>query len=63
MSVDALEFSEKARQARLADTLEEQLRDCVAACRMYTGEFLPSMIGEDWVPCVTQPAESSIFTV
>ena len=49
MSVDALEFSEKARQARLADTLEEQLRDCVAACRMYTGEFLPSMIGEDWV--------------
>lgn len=49
VSVDALEFSEKARQARLADTLEEQLRDCVAACRMYTGEFLPSMIGEDWV--------------
>lgn len=33
VSVDALEFSEKARQARLADTLEEQLRDCVAACR------------------------------
>lgn len=49
VSVDALEFSEKARQARLADTLEAQLRDCVAACRMYTGEFLPSMIGEDWV--------------
>ena len=49
VSVDALEFSEKARQARLADTLEERLRDCVAACRMYTGEFLPSMIGEDWV--------------
>lgn len=49
VSVDALEFSEKARQARLADTLEEQLRDCVVACRMYTGEFLPSMIGEDWV--------------
>ena len=49
VSVDALEFSEKARQARLADTLEEQLRDCVAACRMYTGEFLPSMIVEDWV--------------
>ena len=49
VSVDALEFSEKARQARLADTLEEQLRDCVAACRMYTGEFLTSMIGEDWV--------------
>ena len=49
VSVDALEFSEKARQARLADTLEEQLRDYVAACRMYTGEFLPSMIGEDWV--------------
>ena len=21
----------------------------MAACRMYTGEFLPSMIGEDWV--------------
>lgn len=49
VSVDALEFSEKARQARLADSPEERLSCCVAACRMYTGEFLPSMIGEDWV--------------
>ena len=47
--VDALEFGKKAQQARLADSLEERLNCCVEACRMYTGEFLPSMIGEDWV--------------
>ena len=49
VSIDALEFGEKARQARLADNLEKRLNYCIEACRIYTGEFLPSMIGEDWV--------------
>lgn len=49
VKVDALEFGEKVRSARLAEDPEEKLKDCIAACRMYTGEFLPSMIGEDWV--------------
>ena len=49
ISVDALEFDKKVRQARLSENLEDRLNRLMEACRMYNGEFLPSMIGEDWV--------------
>ena len=49
VEVDALKFEKKVSQARLAENTDEQVELYLEACRMYTGEFLPTMIGEDWV--------------
>lgn len=49
IEVDALEFEKKVQQARLEEDPDARVEELLEACRRYTGEFLPSMIGEDWV--------------
>ena len=47
--VDCLEFEELIRAGDKAENLAEKMRLYEKACNIYTGEFLPDMIGEDWV--------------
>ena len=49
VKVDALEFEKMVHQGEAASNEEERAECYRQACRLYTGEFLPSMIGEDWV--------------
>ena len=49
IEVDAIEFEETVRQGRLSEDRDRQLALFIKACKKYTGEFLPTMIGEDWV--------------
>ena len=49
VEVDALQFEAKVRQAKAETDPDRQMEYELEACKMYEGEFLPSMIGEDWV--------------
>lgn len=46
--VDVCEF-EKLAARRLQESGETRIKTCREAVRLYSGEFLPAMIGEDWV--------------
>lgn len=49
VEIDCCEFEKKVKQAKAIndDNLRAEL--LLEACRLYTAEFLPLMIGEDWV--------------
>lgn len=49
VKVDALEFEKMVHLGEIASDEEEKAKCFQKACKLYTGEFLPSMIGEDWV--------------
>ena len=46
--VDVCEFQNLAEESQ-SKTGQEEIRLCRKAAACYTGEFLPNMIGEDWV--------------
>lgn len=48
LQVDVCAFQKLAEKSRLAEG-QEQIDICRRAAACYTGEFLPNMIGEDWV--------------
>ena len=47
--VDCLEFENMIEAGDQSDDPEEKINFYEQASRLYTGEFLPDMIGEDWV--------------
>ncbi len=49
VEVDALKFEELITQGKDKEEISEKMEIFLEACRLYTGEFLPGMIGEDWV--------------
>lgn len=49
VKVDILEFEKKVQQARKETDSDIQTEEFLEACKLYTGEFLPNMIGEEWV--------------
>lgn len=49
VSVDVLEFEQLIIQGKAEKRKEEKAQIWTSAGRLYTGEFLPDMIGEDWV--------------
>lgn len=49
VQTDCLEFERIVRQGQRAEDKTERMNAFLEGCRLYTGEFLPSMIGEDWV--------------
>ena len=49
MKVDCLDFEEIVMRGRRAEDKTEKMNALLEGCRLYTGEFLPTMIGEDWV--------------
>lgn len=49
VSVDVLEFEQLIIQGKAEKRKEEKAQIWTRAGRLYTGEFLPDMIGEDWV--------------
>ena len=49
VSVDVLEFKQLIHQGKNEKRKEERAAIWAKARKLYTGEFLPDMIGEDWV--------------
>ncbi len=49
VQVDAIEFERLIEKGKQERDPEAKTEAYLAACRLYTGEFLPNMIGEDWV--------------
>lgn len=49
IEIDALSFKELVEKARYVETPQEKMEMLEKACRMYTGEFLPGLSGEEWV--------------
>lgn len=49
VKVDAVEFEQTVREAEREQDQQKRVELMKAACKSYTGEFLPNMIGEDWV--------------
>lgn len=47
--VDTLEFDRLVELAETSPDEEEKIRYMEQACRMYQGEFLPALSGEEWV--------------
>lgn len=45
---DCLDFEELIRQGQNTDDMTLRRNLYLKACQMYTGEFLPDMLGEDW---------------
>ena len=48
VETDLLAFEEKLEESREETEEEKKTELLKEACRLYTGEFLPDMIGEDW---------------
>jgi len=46
--VDALKFKELLEQAKTVEDRAKRMDILLEACRLYSGEFLPNMLGEDW---------------
>lgn len=46
--VDALKFKELLEQAGIEEDGTKRMEILLEACRLYRGEFLPNMLGEDW---------------
>ncbi len=49
VKVDAIEFEKLIEKGRRTEDRAERTETFLEACRLYTGEFLPNMVGEDWV--------------
>ena len=49
VKIDAIEFERLIEQGKKEQDQAAKTEDYLQACRLYTGEFLPNMIGEDWV--------------
>lgn len=49
VEVDVHCFEEKIKEGQRIEQEEERAEKLKEACDLYTGEFLPMMIGEDWV--------------
>lgn len=49
VEVDCLEFENRIEAGDQTDDPVEKIELYEQACHIYTGEFLPDMIGEDWV--------------
>lgn len=47
--IDALEFAKLVEQAKNETEKEKRAKLLLEACRLYRGEFLPGLSGEDWV--------------
>ena len=48
VEVDALKFAKLIEQAKEVQDTERQMKMLEEACRIYRGEFLPELSGEDW---------------
>ena len=48
VKIDVLSFKEKISESD-QKIGEERIKCLMEACKLYKGEFLPNMIGEDWV--------------
>lgn len=48
VEVDAVRFEELIRQGKSAEEISKKMELFQEACRIYTGEFLPDMIGREW---------------
>jgi hypothetical protein len=49
LEVDVLQFKKLIRQARAEADVTRRRELLLEACEVYTGEFLPDMIGDDWI--------------
>ena len=49
LEIDCLDFEKIALQGQKSEDRTEKMNAFLEGCRLYTGEFLPNMIGEDWV--------------
>ncbi len=49
VEVDAVEFEKLIGKGKKEQDQAVKTETYLEACRLYTGEFLPNMIGEDWV--------------
>lgn len=49
VEIDCCLFEEKILESQVEDREERRIELLREGCRMYKGEFLPDMIGEDWV--------------
>lgn len=49
VEIDALRFEELIAQGKDKEETSEKMECFFEACKLYAGEFLPNMIGEDWV--------------
>lgn len=47
--IDALDFAGKVGAAKQETEEERKMQMLLEACRLYKGEFLPALSGEDWV--------------
>lgn len=48
VKVDVLEFTELIEKAKQTEKTEDRIELLTRACRIYKGEFLPELSGEDW---------------
>ncbi len=48
VEADCIEFERLVLQGRREEKKEKRMKDFLESCSLYTGEFLPNMIGEDW---------------
>ena len=48
VEVDALQFEDLITRGKNTEDTSEKMELFLEACKLYTGEFLPNMIGEDW---------------
>ncbi len=49
VQVDCIDLERIMQNGKKAEKKEEKMKAFLQGCRLYTGEFLPNMIGEDWV--------------
>lgn len=49
VEVDILQFEELIEKGRQEEDIQKKMDAYMEACKIYKGEFLPNMIGEDWV--------------
>lgn len=48
VQIDVLEFAKLIEQAKAEEDTEKRMDLLLKACRIYKGEFLPELSGEDW---------------
>ena len=61
--VDIHCFEEKVTKARELSDEQEREKELIEACSLYTGEFLPTMIGEDWATVANVHYQDLYFSV
>ena len=62
-SVDVCDFKQTIESARHEKSQKTKMEIYAKAWKLYTGEFLPDMMGEDWRQSKTSHVEICISTV